>query len=176
MLILSLGTIAGLTAMTWRYVASVPITAATSERQPPVLERADPPTAVSLMRSANTARDTFSRESSARSQLARPGRGRYRLVLGGLVGLVVTLWFCLTAGFAEGGGLALFSAGLIYLGVIIVYALSLAEMMATGTPEEPFYQRLAFMGGAATGLLIGGFITMTYLATSFEGVGLRWLS
>ena len=87
------------------------------------------------------------------------------------VGLVVTLWFCLTAGFAEGGGLALFSAGLIYLGVIIVYALSLAEMMATGTPEDPFYQRLVFMGGTATGLVIGGFITMTYLATSFEVVG-----
>jgi hypothetical protein len=175
--LLSLTTIGALWLYASRRVGQVPLTApagATIEAVPIASNTVSDP--VALMQSAEAAKEAYSDEWQARQQLARPGRGRYYLGVGLGVGSLLMGVAGVLAGWSAGGEWGVVTALLIYTGVAVAFTLSLTSLMATETPEEGFYQRLAFFSGAATGLVVGGFIASLDFATRFEWDGVvRWL-
>jgi len=117
------------------------------------------------MERAERDREAYSQEWEVRQQLARPGRGRHYLMVGGAVGAALVVAAALIAGFAGGSEWGLDTAILIYAGAAIVYVLSLTTMLADGLPEETFYQRLSFFLGIASGMVSVGFVFNTVVLT-----------
>ena len=121
--------------------------------------------ALSLMTTTQREREAYHDEWQTRQSLSRPGRGRRYFALGFVIASLLTVPVLLVFGLDRARDWALITGALIALGLAILYVASLTSMLSGGSAEEPLYQRMAFMGGAAAPLLIWGGTRLMELST-----------
>ncbi len=166
--------LAGLVAFAWRYVGRAALVAGSATAMGDQGSAHDGD-AIALIQRADGARTAHRPIVEERIQVERRGRATLEAARGALLALPVVGVLDLVIGLSRGSDVAFFTALLLFLSVAILYVLALVSMLADGEPDESFYQRLSFTLGAATGLAVGGFLTLTPIASYIEWDGVRWL-